>query len=90
MVDIEKGALGTLEQDALPRAGEIAEYLRDVGRHRRNDFGRGERLVESRVEIDCIGAEIILQQKVVVVEHFAQLRSEIFTHEQVRHAQRSP
>ena len=52
----------------------------------RDDLSRFERRIERLREIDRVGLEIVLQQEVVVIQHFAELRREPFTMEQVDHA----
>ncbi len=89
MIDIEERALRAFKQNALARIREFLKNLRNVGRYGFYQLGGLERLVERRGKVDRFRAEIILEQEVVIVEHFAELRCEVFTHEQIRHLERA-
>ena len=55
VVDVEERALGAFEQNTVAALGVVAQYLRDVGRDRRDALGRLQGLIQGPVEIDRIG-----------------------------------
>ena len=87
MIDIEERALGALEQDALACVTEVLQQLRDVCRNWRDDFRRGQRFIERFCEVHRLGAKVILQQEVMIVEHLTKLGGEFLANEQVGHTQ---
>ena len=89
MIDIEERSLRAFEQDTLPLRSQVTKYLGDVSRNRRDHLGRFQRRIKRFIEIDCCGPKIVLQQKVVVIEDFTELRRKVFANEEIRHAQRA-
>ena len=89
MIDVEETALRAFEQNAFIRVREIVEYLRNVRRDWRHDLGVAQRFVQRFCKVDRLGAEIILQQEVMVVENLTQLGRENLAHKDVGDLQRA-
>ena len=83
MIDIEKGPLRAFEKDALVVVGKVLKNLRDVGGDRPNRLRSFERFIEGPRKVHGARPEILLQQEVVVVQHFTELGGELLTHEQI-------
>jgi hypothetical protein len=77
------------EQQRAARLVDRVELGRDVGHHRQQLLGVGHGLVEHGLEIDRLGAEVLGEHEVVVLEVGLELGGEALGVEEVVHAQRA-
>jgi hypothetical protein len=73
VVDVEQRALGAFEQQVAARLVDRVEVGRNIGDHRTDLFGIGHRLVEDRLKIHRLGAQVLGQHEVVIFEVLGQL-----------------
>src|SRR6185437_854173 len=89
-VDVEHRALRALEENVGAGAAKAVQRERYVRDERRDRLTEGEQLIERLLEIDRRLAEIVLQHEIVEVQHFAQLRGEAVTLEEIGDAHGAP
>src|SRR5690606_9824452 len=88
MVDVEQGALRSLEQQAFTTGHRLGEQGRDIGNHRGDPGRQRERLVGDFVDRQWLCAEIALEDEVVQVHDLREPFAKAYRLEQVLQPQR--
>src|SRR5690606_31586254 len=87
MVDVQQGALGTLEHDVGPFPAQHVQTSGHVFHQRLEPLGIFHCLIQRLLEIDGLDLVVMLQREVVVVQDLAQLGGKALAVEQVGYAQ---
>lgn len=87
MVDVEQRALRAFEQQVLAFLLEREQVARDIAHHGREGRRQGHGLIAHFVGRHGLGAQVLGQHEVVVIEHLGQLLVEQRRVEEVLHPQ---
>ena len=83
VIDVQQRALRTFEQQISAGLVDGVKICGHIGHHRPDLFGIGHGLVEHSLKLDRFGAQVLGENKIVIVEHLRQLFRKALRIEQI-------